>query len=210
MNLFINYLFTKSSDFQTQTRLGPWRCAHGVAALIALLVGPLAALGELPIPKQPAWTPVRDAVYLQEIEGRLETNEPLLAAAVLEKVLYVGNERGVQRLEVAALAPAGGPSGRVARLKTLDAAMYAFADSALWQYRSSTWKKLADGAFTDGCVHLGAVIFSSGNHIYRLDDDKLVKLEAAAAEPILGIASYAETLYVRHSKRIGFLSDGGF
>jgi hypothetical protein len=210
MNLFINYLFTKSSDFQTQTRLGPWRCAHGVAALIALLVGPLAALGELPIPKQPAWTPVRDAVYLQEIEGRLETNEPLLAAAVLEKVLYVGNERGVQRLEVAALVPVGGPSGRVARLKTLDAAMYAFADSALWQYRSSTWKKLADGAFTDGCVHLGAVIFSSGNHIYRLDDDKLVKLEAAAAEAILGIASYAETLYVRHSKRIGFLSDGGF
>ena len=39
------------------------------------------ALADLPLPKDPAWTPVRDEVYLQEVEGRVETNEPLTAAA---------------------------------------------------------------------------------------------------------------------------------
>src|SRR5436190_23941533 len=63
--------------------------AIGVAAFLTVLALAHAALAELPIPQQPAWTPVRDAVYLQEIEGRLETQEPLLAAAVLDKVLYV-------------------------------------------------------------------------------------------------------------------------
>src|SRR5205823_12599098 len=131
---------------------------------------------------------------------RLETKEPLLAAAVFDNVLYVGNEKEVQRLEGGALAPAGGPAGRVARLKTLDGALYAFAEAALWQYRGNTWRKLAEGAFTDGCVHLGELIFSRGNHLYRLDAEKLTQLEAAAVEPIFGIASYAETLYVRHPK----------
>src|SRR6185436_1680375 len=41
--------------------------AVGVATLLAMLVSARPALAELPIPKQPAWTPVRDEVYLQEI-----------------------------------------------------------------------------------------------------------------------------------------------
>jgi len=184
------------------------RLAFSAAALLAVLALAHPVLAELPIPKQPAWTPVRDEVYLQEIEGRLETKDPLLAAAVLDQVLYVGNAQGVQRLENGALVTAGGPTGRVARLKALDGALYAFAEAALWQYRGDAWMKLAEGDFTDGCVHLGEVIFASRTRLYRLDADKLTGLEATAAQPILGVASYAETLYVRHAKSIGFLSEG--
>ena len=45
------------------------------------------------------WTPVTDSVYLQAVEGRLETEEPVLAAAVQDARLYVGSRRGVERLE---------------------------------------------------------------------------------------------------------------
>lgn len=195
-------------DLEVQTPRKPRRLAVCPAALLTVLALARPALAELPIPKDPAWTPVRDGVYLQEIEGRLETKEPLLAAAVLGKVLYVGNERGVLRLEGDALVSAGGPGGRVARLQALDGALYAFGEKGLWQYRGNAWKKLAEGAVTDGCVHLGEVVFAARNRLYRLDGDKLSELEATAAQPILGVASYAETLYVRHAKRIGFLSRG--
>jgi len=179
-----------------------------LAAQVVPLVWALQAVAELPIPKQPAWTPVRDEVYLQEIEGRLETKQPLLTADVLDNALYVGSEQGVQRLEGVALAPAGGPAGRVARLRALDGALFAFAEAALWQYRSNAWTKLADGAFTDGCMHLGKIIFANGHRLYRLDADKLTQLEATAPQPILGVASYAETLHVRHARAIGFLERG--
>jgi len=163
---------------------------------------------QLPIPKQPAWTAVRDEVYLQEIEGRLETKEPLLAAAVLDNVLYVGGTQGVQRLEAERLVPAGGPQSRVARLMMLNGALYAFSDAGLWQYRGKDWKNLGEGTFTDACLHLGEVIFAGGRRLYRLDGDKLIELEANAAQPILGVASYAETIYVRHANRLGFLIRG--
>lgn len=182
------------------------RLAVGAVALLTVLDLARPALAELPIPKNPAWTPVQDEVYLQEIEGRLETKEPLLAAAVLGKVLYVGNARGVQRLEGDVLVPAGGPEGRIARLMVLDGTLYVIAEGSLWQYRGDTWRKLADGAFTDGCLHLGEVIFAGRNRLHRLDGDKLTELPATAAEPILGVASYAETLYLRHAKSIDFLS----
>ena len=167
------------------------------------------ARAELPIPKAPAWIPVRDDVYLQEVESRVNTKEPLLAAAVLDNVLYVGNEHGVQRLEHDALVSAGGPQGAVNRLKALNGALYAFEDEALWRYNANAWQKLEDGVFTDGCVHLGGVILASPTNLYRIDGDRLTALNDAASDvPILGVASYAETLYVRHASQIGLLRDG--
>jgi hypothetical protein len=169
------------------------------------------ARAELPIPKAPAWIPVRDDVYLQEVESRVNTKEPLLAAAVLDNVLYVGNEHGVQRLEHDALVSAGGPQGAVNRLKALNGALYAFEDEALWRYNANAWQKLDDGVFTDGCVHLGGVILASPTNLYRIDGDRLTALNDAASDvPILGVASYAETLYVRHAAQVGFLREGKF
>jgi hypothetical protein len=179
--------------------------------VIAVLTVPDLALAELPIPKDPQWTPVRDDVYLQEIEGRLDTKKPLLAAAVLENVLYVGSPRGVLRLQGDALVPAGGPEETVKRLKTLKGALYAFPESGLWRFSQNAWKKISDESFADCCVHLGQTIVASPTHLYRVDVDKLTALhESASALPILGVASYAETLYVRNAKEVSVFHRGRF
>jgi hypothetical protein len=183
-------------------------CSYSITALITLLC---SARAELPIPKNPQWTPVRDDVYLQEIEGRIETQEPLLSAAVLDNVLYVGSPRGVLRLQGDALLPAGGPDGTVKRLKALGGALYAFAEKGLWRFSQNAWKKLSDDSFTDGCLHLGAVIIASHTHLYRVEGEMLVPLhDAACGLPILGVASYAETLYVRHPREVALFRGGRF
>ena len=183
-------------------------CAGWIVAVLAV---PGPAPAELPIPKDPQWTPVRDDVYLQEVEGRIETREPLLAAAVLDNVLYVGGPHGVQRLQGDALVPAGGPEGTVKRLKTLKGALYAFPEKGLWRFHKSGWKKISDDTFADGCVHAGDVILASPTHLYRFEPDKLTALhDSASGLPILGVASYAETLYVRHAKELSLFRQGRF
>ena len=181
----------------------------------ALILGMLATAGwgraELPLPKDPQWTPVKDDVYLQEIEGRIETREPLLAAAILDNVLYVSSPRGVLRLQNDSLIAAGGPGDTVKRLKTLHGALYAFTTNGLWRFDQNTWKKINNDNFSDGCVHLGEVILASPTHLYRVDGEKFSALnDSPSGPPILGVTSYAETLYVRHAKGVALFHKGRF
>ncbi len=173
----------------------------------------------LPIPKNALWKPVRDDVYLQEVGSRVETDEPLLAAAMFEGTLYVGGKSGVYRLESDSFISVSGPEGLVRRLKALNGALYAFSTEGLWRYEK-TWTRLGAEAFTDGCVHRGDVVVASETHLYRVAGNKsaapgaacsLAALNDEAAEqPILSVASYAETLYVRHAARLGLLQAGRF
>src|SRR5262245_21840797 len=119
-----------------------------------MLIIAVCGRAELPIPKDPQWAPVKDEVYLQEIEGTIKTSEPLLAASVLDNVLYVSSPLGVLRLQNHSLIPAGGPQGTVKRLKTLRGALFAFTTNGLWRLDQNTWNKISDDNFTDGCVHL--------------------------------------------------------
>ncbi|MBI5092481.1 MAG: hypothetical protein HZB26_08565 [Candidatus Hydrogenedentes bacterium] len=188
------------------------------------------ATAGLPIPKAPRWKQVRDSVYLQEVEGRVETAQPLLAAAVFDNTLYVGNKLGVQRLESDTLVPAGGPTDRVSRLRALNGALFAFSGQGLWRYDAGSWFQLSGETFSDGCVHLGSVVVTSLTHAYQVNGDLLEPLNTAPAgppfsgfasyaevlrdmsrsQPILGVASYAETLYIRHATAVGLLQDGKF
>ena len=184
------------------------RCVVLILTVLGLAA---SAQAELPIPKDPQWTPVRDDVYLQEVEGRLETTEPLLAAAVVENVLYVGTQHGVQRLQGDALVPTGGPEVAVKRLKTLKGALYAFAEKGLWRLSENRWMKLAEDGFVDGCVHGSGVVLASPTHLYAADGDKLTALhQAPSGLPILGVASYAESIYVRHAKQMTLFQGGQF
>jgi hypothetical protein len=122
----------------------PIRCPLLILTALCLAA---SALAELPMPKDPQWTPVRDDVYLQEVEGRLETKEPLLAAAVFGNVLYVGTQHGVQQLQGDALVPAGGPEGALGRLRMRNGALYAFSENGLWRFGEERWKKLAEDSF---------------------------------------------------------------
>ncbi|GMV99973.1 MAG: hypothetical protein AMXMBFR84_11120 [Candidatus Hydrogenedentota bacterium] len=188
----------------------PNRSVRVLVAVIGIFcMWPGQAPAELPIPENPQWTPVRDEVYLQEVEGRLETTYPLTAAAVLENVLYVGAGNGVLRLEGESLVAAGGPSSAVNRLKALNGSLYAFTPEATWQFTDGTWNQLQLEPAVDACVHLGNVILASPTQLYRLNDGQPAPLlKAPSRLPILGVASYAETIYVRHQAQVGFLIDG--
>ena len=182
-----------------------------VLIVLAACAATVAVAAGLPIPRDPLWKPVRDSVYLQEIEGRVLTDHPLLAVAVVDNVLYVGSSRGLERLDGEKLAPVIGPAGTVSRLKVVGGALYAFAPNELWRLAGGKWAKLADGAFVDVCAHLGQTVLASKDHLYRLDGSNLVKLhDSPCPYPILGVASYSETLYVRHADQLGFLDKGAF
>ena len=65
--------------------MNAWNMGYFVSLIPMSLGIARSAQAALPIPNAPMWTPVKDDVYLQEIEGRVATKEPLLAAAVLDE-----------------------------------------------------------------------------------------------------------------------------
>ena len=98
-----------------------------------------------------------------------------------------------------------GPQGPVRRLKVAGGALWAIVEDGLWRMTDRVWARTAEGAFVDLCEHLGDVILASAEQVYRLDDTQLVPLiDEASRLRVLGVASYAETLYVptRQTDRI--------
>jgi hypothetical protein len=186
----------------------------GTRALILFTVmlglAPKAVVA-LPIPDNPGWEPIEDEVYLQETARRFETEVPLLAVAVLGDTAYVGDQRGVRRVEGDTLVAAGGPRSRVHRLRVLHGSLWAIGSEGVWRYADAAWTQVASGPYVDVCAHLNDVIVASQEHVYRLDGDTLVPLNSrASASPILGVQSYSETIYVRHRDRLGFLDGDRF
>ncbi len=182
---------------------------RGCLGIVVLWAG--SATAGLPLPANPRWVPVRDEVYLQEVGRRIETRQPLTSASILNDLLYVGTSGGVLRLDGETLDAAGGPTGAVKRLRTLGRSLYAFSSDGLWRFTNGAWKRLSDSAFEDACAHLGQVVVASRTHLYRLDGDTLTPLhDKASPLPILGVASYAETLYARHAAQLTVFVDGEF
>jgi hypothetical protein len=170
-----------------------------------------SAFAGLAVPENPRWRPLVDEVYLQEVSNRLETDEPLTSVAVFDDEVYVGNARGVLRLEGEALVPVKGPRSEVVRLKALNDALWAVTLKGLWRCTGGSWSEVAKGEYVDVCLHGGDVIVASKQHLFRLEDGELVALDGdGSRRTILGVASYSETLYVRHATDLGFLHDGRY
>jgi hypothetical protein len=176
---------------------------------ICVLTGLCAtAFDGLPFPGNPQWKPIVDDVYLQEVSNRIETGEPLTAVAVCDNVAYVGSAQGVCRVEGGALVPMAGPRSEIKRLKTLDSALWAVTRKGLWRCTDGAWSQVVSGAYVDVCLHVGNLIVASEQHLYRLEEGELAALDGnGSTVPILGVASYSETLYVRHADNVGFLHD---
>ena len=169
------------------------------------------AFAGLPIPENPRWTPIVDEVYLQEVSSRIETERSLLAVAVLDGTAYVGDNRGVYRVEKGKLISAGGPRSEIRRLRVLDGVLWAVGPKGLWRCAEGSWTQAASGPYVDVCLHLGQVAAASEQRVYRVGKDGLEPIDGnRALFPILGIASYSETIYVRHADRLAFLHDGQF
>ena len=171
----------------------------------------LSAPPGLAIPENPRWQPVVDDVYLQEISTRIETKQPLLTVAVLDDVAYVGNEQGVHRVEQGKLVQTTGPTSTIHRLRVLNNDLWAIGPKGLWRYSGESWSEISSDSFVDICLHAGEVIVATKKQIYRFKAGELTALTQKNSRfPIQGIASYSETLYVRHNHHVGFLQDGQF
>jgi len=183
---------------------------HATPATVFAVTGcALAATAGLPIPDHPRWQPIVDEVYLQEIGSRIETEEPLVSVAVVDNAAYVASRRGVFRVQGGALAPVPGAPSDVRRLSALRGDLWAATGNGLWRTADGSWRQVAAGAYVDVRLHLGDVIAASEEHVYALRDGEFVPRTAAPSrEPILGIDSYSETVYVRHAGSIGFLREG--
>ncbi|MBN2309413.1 MAG: hypothetical protein JXR94_10610 [Candidatus Hydrogenedentes bacterium] len=183
-----------------------------VLAAVSLAAGVAAtAVAELPRPEDPEWQPLADAVYLQEVGRQIETEQPLVAVAVFDGTAYVAGPTGVLRVDGDTLIDAGGPRSAIGRLRTLDGALWAAGPGGLWRYADGAWTEVDAGAYVDVGLHLGGIVAASQEFVFRLDGDALEPInEQPASPPILGIASYSETLYVRQARRLAFLEDGRF
>ncbi|MFV1968150.1 MAG: hypothetical protein ACC628_22220 [Pirellulaceae bacterium] len=181
-------------------------------ATVLLFTGvSIGASAGFAIPENPRWKPIVDEMYLQEVGSRIETERPLLAVAVLDDTAYVGDGRGVHRVEDGKLVHADGPRSEIRRLRVLDGVLWAMGLKGLWRYADGAWSQIGSGAYVDVCLHAGDVVAASGDHVYRLQDGKLVLLDHRGSRaPILGIASYSETIYMRHADRVGFLHNGRY
>jgi hypothetical protein len=177
-------------------------------ALVCLVLG-AAAQAELPIPENPQWEVIQDDVYLQEVPQHVVTEAPLLAVAVLKDTAYAGGATGVSRLSGDSLVPAGGPEGQVNRLAALQETLWALASDGLWAFDGKNWAKLSDKPVVDLCEFHGDIIVASGTSLFRLEGNAL-ELVADARRAILGVAPYADTLYVHLTDRIGAIYKGGF
>jgi hypothetical protein len=170
-----------------------------------------AAPTGLAIPENPRWKTINDEVYLQEIGSRIETERPLTAVAVVDGMVFVGDKRGVHRIENNKLVHTDGPQTAIRRLRTLDGQLWALGVQGLWRYADNAWTEISSSTYTDVCLHEEEVIVASESHIYRLRDGELVALNRKKSRsPILGIASYSETIYFRRTDGVGFLDEGRF
>lgn len=178
--------------------------------LVGLILSQAAPVtAQLVKPAKPLWEPIVDTVYLQEVPTLITTDHALTAVTVHDGAAYVGDAGGVSRVEGESLRRETGLKGPVSRLKSLNGALYAAGSEGLWSLSKSTWSKLTSQPIADLCLHNGRVVVASGARLFTLGGKELEPLSSTgrrdSGSAILGVASYAGTLYVHDGKRVGLL-----
>ncbi len=181
-----------------------------LAAAIASQAAPATA--QLAIPQNPLWEPIVDEVYLQEIPTLIPLDSALNSVAVHDGVAYVGDAKGVSRVDGESLKKQAGPTGKVTVLKSLDGVLYAASSDGLWKLEDSNWSQISEQPVADVCLHGGQLAVASGPQLFAYDGKNLKELttkeEGRKQDDILGVTSYSGTLYVHDGKRVGLLQGG--
>lgn len=169
---------------------------------LAWLVASLAS-GGVAVAAERLWQPVRDDVYLQEVGRKVVTASPLSSVAVFEGKVHAGSASGLLVLKGDALVEIGEMRERVTRLVTAGDALWVMTGSGLHRFQNGSWKKISDQPVTDVCEHMGEVIVSGGNHLWRVKEDALEPLTPLQSSfPITRVVSYSETLYIHGPGRL--------
>ena len=146
---------------------------------------------------------IEDVPYLQEVSVKIASDEPIISVAVYEEKLYAAAKTTLNIIEAEKLTTASCPAKNIRLIKTLKNALWLISSDSLYKF-DGQWKKIADGDFTDLCLHLGNVTVAAKRCLYRVEDDKLIEIEKSKGprEDILNIDSYSETLYVASKTKL--------
>jgi len=192
----------------------PWRRAIlAPLATAALCVVPVTVAQDNG-PAEPAWTPVADAVFLQEVGRQISAPKPVWAVAVLDGVVYAGSGDGVRRLEGdgdgAHLAEVpGAPSEYVERMRVIGGQLWVMTKEALHRFDGSAWTRAAEGRYVDVAAFAGHLVAASSGGLSQWHEGALRPFPGGESSPgpIQALAVYSETLYCLAFDRL-FTFDG--
>jgi len=196
--------------------------------VLPLLTGLIAFSAAAASPESPLWRPVADEVYLQEINGKVETSAPVTALARLDGVLYAVSDGRVHTLEGERLLPVDGAPQGLNRLVELNGALWGANDSATFRYANGMLDEVHGEPMVDFTLHQGAVHGATREEVYRFEQGRFVNIKPEEGYlssnltfqmedgtqvlrhpvrlgPIERIASYSETLYIMRPNGLGLL-----
>ena len=198
-----------------------------VAALILLSIA-FPTASDLFKVERKLWKPVADEVYLQEVNGKVTTDQPVLSLALYNDSLYAVVGGVVHVLQDDALVPVREAPKGVKGIHALGGALWVAAESGAYRFTGGAWEHVDQREFADFCVHLGVVYGATRDDVFRfengafvsvkpeggyLSDDSTVVMADASqvlADPVdIGpverIASYGGTLYVLRPGQLAVL-----
>ncbi len=165
------------------------------------------------------WTPVADAVYLQETGLKVVTDTPVTAVAVFNGSVLVSLSGSVYELQADQLAVIPEAPAGIRRFRVLDGALWGISDTGLYRYDGTDLEQVSREPFVDACVVGGVVHAATRDTVYRYQNGSLVSVEPESGfrstnitflmedgsqvlmnperiGPVLRIAGFNDTLYV--------------
>jgi len=122
------------------------------AFAVSVLWAALATATEAPL-----WKPVKDAVFLQEINQTLPTESPVTAIALQEGHVYALLDGTLHRIEGDRLTKVEAAPRNLTRLEALDDALWATTENATHRFSAGNWDKVSDLPLISFCMHNGTM-----------------------------------------------------
>ncbi|MBI5095256.1 MAG: hypothetical protein HZB26_22830 [Candidatus Hydrogenedentes bacterium] len=177
---------------------------------------------------QKLWKPVPDDVYLQEINGKVVSDQPVTSLALFNDAAYAVVGGGVSVIQGEKLQAVPDAPKDVLRVQVVGGSLWALAKSGLYQFADGKWRGFDSREFVDLCVHQGAVHAATRDDVFRIEKDALVNIEPKGGYqsndstvvmadgtqvladpvhigPISRLASYCGTLYVLRPNGLALL-----
>lgn len=170
-------------------------------------------------PDERMWTPVADAVYLQEVGSQVASENPFITLAAFDGSVFVSTGEAVYEWDGVSLSPIAEAPAGLKRLRVVDGALWGMSDQGLYRYDGYNIEKLSEEGFVDVSMVRGQVYaatrntvysyksgtlqsiepesgFRSTNTTFHMEDGSQILMRPERIGPISRIAEYSETLYV--------------
>ena len=146
-----------------------------------------------------AWTPVEDAIFLQEVGQRVRTDVPVTRVAVVGGDVYAVMDGKLFRLDNEELVPVAHAPDRLAGLDADSDGLWAYGASGLSRMDADgIWHAVTDAPAPATCVHDGTRIVAGTGGLSVVVGNALTPIAPSESlrGGVQGIASYAGTIYI--------------